>query len=48
MMERVYSGGRYMGKERKLEECRGNNREIQMRRSKSEMIGENREKERSR
>ena len=48
MMERVYSRGRYLGKERKLEECRGINRGIQMRRSKSEMIGENREEERSR
>ena len=47
MMERVYSRGRYMGKERKLEECRGINRGIQMR-SRSEMIGENREEERSR
>jgi len=28
MMERVYSRGRYMGKERKLEECGGINKEI--------------------
>jgi len=28
MMERVYSRGGYMGKERKLEECRGINRGI--------------------
>jgi len=27
MMERVYSGGRYLGKERKLEKCRETNRE---------------------
>jgi len=28
MMERVYSGGRYIGKKRKLEECGGINRRI--------------------
>jgi len=48
MMEKVYSRGRYMGKERKLEECRGINRGIQTRRNRSETIGENREEERSR
>jgi len=47
-MERVYSGGRYMGKERKLEECGGIDRGIQIRRNRSEMTGENREEERSR
>ena len=35
-----------MGKERKLEECRGINRGIQMRRNRSEITGENREEER--
>ena len=44
-MERVYSGERYMGKERKLEECRGINRRIQTRRNRSETTGENREEE---
>ena len=37
-----------MGKERKLEECRGIDREIRMRRNRSEMTGRNREEERSR
>ena len=37
-----------MGKERKLEECGEINREIQMRRNKSEMTEENREEERRR
>jgi len=27
-MERVYSGGRYLGKERKLEKYRGTNKRI--------------------
>jgi len=48
MMERVYSGERYMGKERKLEECGRINRGIRMRRNRSETTGENREEERSR
>ena len=47
-MERVYSRGRYMGKERKLEECEGINRGIRTRRNKSETTGENREEERGR
>ena len=34
-----------MGKERKLEEYRGINREIQMRRNRSKMTEENREEE---
>jgi len=31
MMERVYSRGRYIGKERKLEECGGINKGIEVR-----------------
>ena len=34
MMEMVYNRGRYMGKDRKLEECGGINRGIRMRRNK--------------
>jgi len=48
MMERVCSRGRYLGKERKLEEYGGISRGIRMRRSRSETTGENRKKERSR
>ena len=47
-VERFYGRRRHMGKERKLEKCRGVNREIRLRRSRSEMTGEHREEERSR
>ena len=47
-MERVYSGGKYMEKERKLEECRRVNRGIWKKRNRSKMTEENKEEERSR
>jgi len=47
-MKRVYSRGRYLGEERKLEKYGGINRGIWTRRSRSEMTGEYREEERSR
>jgi len=46
VVERFYSGGRYMEKERKLEECGGINKGIQTRKNRSEMTGENRKEER--
>ena len=47
-MERVYSEGRYIGKERKLEECKEINRGIRIRRNKSEITRETRGEERRR
>ena len=40
MMEEIYSRGRYLGKKRKFEKCRGVNRRVRTKESSSKMTRE--------